>query len=1029
MVDKKQSTLKSIKEKNEELQFKNNLSNVQPKNTDRLTNNRSFGNDKLKQMNLSEINHDLNKSNQTDVIRNKEVFLPEDSIMLNKIIKTEKSNHEANNTSRQKIAIEQNKLVFRNRTIDRQSQFMSFNNNQNPSTNSLKYEKYPQSHNSVKISQSIYSMGNDVKSFREIDLNSIKSKSIISTNMIFDLYNGILADSEEIEVYLLVLKILDFDIKIISDVKSFVKFAESKFDEKILNLFMKRIGYCHFMNKISLVYEKSDRYMLNREKLGIQDLKNPKQLALSLGWLKTLIESINICHDFELKIALLHPSLLFVDQEGIKMIDYIFSEILKDYEFNSNLDVALFFGFYDIKRVNEIFRGENDSKLALKSDVILLCEVINFFYSENQKSSFSNYVYLIEKDFLLKNVKFQNFLMKNEVKEVKHFLSEVLNINFLEVKNIKDANFKFNEMVSSVLSVVNCEENDCKEESKLINLFCSHMLCNKCANEHACEKQSKVKDEFYNQFNKYKNKIEELKNMASKVNMPKQNFSVYFTKNIEPSFSKINNIHKKYETFLIMNEEKLNHMIEVVENILINKKTNEYQTMIKFKDDLKGKLKKIVTDVQQNLLKQNETNQKDQQGKNSFQKKKSIYEGILEKNIDQYDKLFEEFNKLNELINKYEDYLQGEKDLKMHLNYNINIKFLLGKIYEKSIDFLKELKDKHYTKFISKTKEFTKQLLESYKIFSDSHQRDIIEELEITEHRYLGTVELKQNIVLFYDTQANTNSDGDESYEKKIKLSYDEDITPKYIIPLCRWVNLKTRLIISGGIYKNVNGKEDTVKNVYYIDYEEDDEKDNLVRKVHKLPDMITARDQHCFIIANDFYLISIGGSKTETCEIFNFLSNEWTSLPNLDVPRYNCSAYVHNNLEVYLFFGLIGPPQEKNLQYSDNILRLKLYTNSNSEIGWDQINYKGDRVNICLNGIISMNDNHIYILGGRIPGENNYSNLTYTFDTELQTISESKSKLHKKLCFLECNFLKCNHNDYRFALYSSDFHLVKLNL
>ena len=1027
MVDKNPNNLKSIQEIKEENEIRKNLSVLNPRSSERLM-NKSHNNENAKQNNFSVLNPALNKSNLTENIRNKENFLPESSTISHKILNTDKPAEQT--TSNQKIVIEQNKLVFGS-SKDKQTQFISFNNKIFQNQSSMKNDKSQPSRYSIKLSQSNYSLRNDIKSFKEIDFDHIKAKYRVSTNMIFDLYNAIIiVDNSEFEVYLLVLKIIDFDIKIIYDMKSLIKHAENTFGDIISNLFMTRLGYCQFMNKICLIYEKSNKLVFNKENLGIDDFKDPIQLSKSLCWFKTLIERMKICHNNNIKLSLLHPSLLFIDQEGIQIIDYIFKEMLKEYDFSSNLDVALFFGFYDIKKVNEIFRGENDPKLGLKNDVILLCEVINYFFSDNQKLSFSNYVFQIEKDFLLKNSKFPNFLMKNEVKEVKNYITDVLNINFLEIKNVKDAYSIFNEMITSILSVVNCQQKGCKEQSKTMDIFCSHLLCIKCLNNHVCDRIDKSNVEFNKEYNRYRNKIEELKSMANNIILPKQNFSSYFSKIIEPSFIKINNIHKKYEIFLITNEERLNHMIEVVENILTYKKDNEHQSIVGFKDYLKEKIKQIVTDVQENLQKQNEKNKKDQKDKKAFKKKKSIYEGILDKNISHYDKVFEDFNKLTTLINKYEEYLQVEKDLKMHLNYNININFLLGKIYDKSFEFLKELRDKHYTKFLSKTKDFTRQLLESYKMFSEPHHHDILEELEITKHRYVGTVELKQNILLFYDTEAIIESGDDTSNEKKIKLNFDEDITPKYIIPLSRWVNLKTRLIISGGIYKNNSGKEITVKNMYYIDYSEEDyEEESLVRKVHKLPDMITERDQHCFITSNDFFLISIGGSKTETCEIFNFLTNQWSSLPSLDVPRYNCSAYVHNNLEVYLFFGLIGPPQEKNLNYSDNILRLKLYTNSNSELAWDNIQYKGERVNICLNGIIPTKDNYVYILGGRIPGENNYSNLTYTFDTELQTITESKSRLHKKLCFLECNFLNCDHNEYRVALYSSDFNLVKLNI
>jgi hypothetical protein len=400
--------------------------------------------------------------------------------------------------------------------------------------------------------------------------------------------------------------------------------------------------------------------------------------------------------------------------------------------------------------------------------------------------------------------------------------------------------------------------------------------------------------------------------------------------------------------------------------------------------------------------------------------------------------MFEIYNALNVLIAKYEDYLSAERDLKMHLNYNINIKFLLGKIFDKSVEFLNELKTNHFSKFLAETKIFTEKLLDSYLPFQEFEHLNILEELRVEENMFAGTVELKQNIIIMYDLYEK--SDQKMMNERKIKLNFEESITPKYIIPLCRWVNLKSKLVISGGIYKNSEGLEITVKNVYYLDFEIDSEKETFQRKVFKLPDMFEARDQHCFISLNDFYLLCIGGSKTDSCEMFNFLTNEWTKLPDLDKPRYNSSAYVHNNLEVYLFFGLIGEKNgpkrdqegnmvKKDLQFTDSIMKLKLYSSSNKELYWEEVKYRGERINVCLSGIIGLNENTVYILGGRVPGENNYSNQSFAFDPETHSVTNGKVTLPKKLCFLECNFLNSKHNDFNFVLYSSDFHLVKMKI
>ena len=687
--------------------------------------------------------------------------------------------------------------------------------------------------------------------FKEFSAEKVKSKFQLITNYLFELYSGIITNEEtDVEVFMITFRIIDYDVKIIENIKKYILNVEQKLknNQKIFNFFLNRLGFCKIHNRIHFVYEKSNMQLLDFETLG-ENLNDKNKVVQKLFVFKSLVDNIKECHNNEIKLTLIHPNLIFIDQNNvIKMVDFIFPQLFKNYDFNSNLDIALYFGFFDLMKVNEIINELNDKKLGFKNDIILLCLILNFYFSKdtenNSTISYCKLMYELEKDYILKNTQLLNLLKFNQNTEIKNFILQTLKTNYYEIKSMKEAETAYSEMLNILIKSIKCDGKDCKEEAKNMKLVCFHLVCKKCLTSHKCSKLMEGKSEFDVQYNIYRNKIDELKSMANKITLPKQNFSKYFSKNIEPTFSKINEMHKKYEVFFNMNEQKLNNMIEVVENILLKKKNTEHTRIVKFKDDLKDDLKKIVTDVQENLLKQNEKNKLDSSkigelNESKLSKpeiKKSIYEGILDKNVQNYDKLFETFDILNVLINKYENYLTAERDLKMHLNYNINIKYLLGKIYDKSAEFLNELKTTHFSKFINETKQFTDKLLESYSPFAEFEHLNILEELKANENIFIGTVELKQNLIIIYDINLIVEKDSQKN-EKKITLIFPEDVYPKYIIPLSRWVNLKSKLVVSGGLYKNIEKLDIISKNVYYIDFEVEDE--NLQRNVNKLPDML----------------------------------------------------------------------------------------------------------------------------------------------------------------------------------------------
>ena len=878
--------------------------------------------------------------------------------------------------------------------------------------------------NEMSLDNSLISKNLSEYTFIEIDCNSFKNKYLCKSNYIFDLFSGILNyKNEDIEddeeVFLLVIKIIDYDSIPLKKIKSFIDNSLEDYNRNFKHFFLKRIGYCNIANKFCLIYEKSNTSLFNFDTLKITDLKDINQLTKVIYCFQSLVNNLNICHENGLRISLIHNDLLFFNKKGIKMIDFIFSKLFYEYDFNSNLDIALYFGYYGKTEVNELFRGFCDNKLLYKNDVILLTLTMNYLFSNN--SSYCNFIYELEKDFILENKSFENFLINNQVEEIKSFISEILNINYKEIHLMKVAQVNFEKIVKKMIGKIKCEQSKCKYSSKFMCYNCFQFMCKSCSKDHKCliQKESN-KGKLYIE---YKNKLSELKNLAYNMNIPRLKFFNYFKTNVNPTFKKIKNLHKKFEIFIRNNEDKLKEEIRVLVAILEKKNYNEHKNILNFRDKLQNDLKAIIDEVQKKLQGKTDEKENDKVKLNESQssnRKKSIYDGILDKNIKN-DKYINSFNELKEQIENYEKFKDSDKDLRTELNYNLNLNFIVDKIYGKSLIFLEKFITLYLPNILDQNNEFSKILIDAYNSFDLIDNSNILNELKTKDNYCIGTVDLKQNLVILYDILASN----DINIERKIMLNFQENIVPKYIIPLCRWVNLKNRLIISGGIFKTQLGREVISKSAYYIYF--DLENESNTRNVIKLPDMLNERDQHCFISINDFFLLSIGGSRTSTCEEFNFFTNKWTYLPSLDSPRYNCSAYIHNSVEVYLFFGLIGPPLDKKLIFSDSILRLKFFKSSKSDSFWENIIYIGEKINVCLNGIVSLSNNTVLITGGRIAGDNNYSNLNFSFDPESLIIMSSETILEKKLCFLESNFLKTNKEDFNYVLYSSDFNLIKL--
>jgi hypothetical protein len=397
-----------------------------------------------------------------------------------------------------------------------------------------------------------------------------------------------------------------------------------------------------------------------------------------------------------------------------------------------------------------------------------------------------------------------------------------------------------------------------------------------------------------------------------------------------------------------------------------------------------------------------------------------------------------EYKEYEDKLYELKKLLEVSKNEKKSLNFNIKFNSAMDNLKYKSQIYLDQLKKEFFHNFNETVEKFTSQLNELYdktglsSATSENYffggfdtegkienSLDIYKLHLMKQNEIIATVDIKQNSFIII----NYKNTEDEKFLPTFPRDYGPE--PRCIMQNCRWVNLKNILFVSGGVYRDIEGKEVCSKKAFFIEYEAISS--NQTRVVQVVKEMFDGRDQHCLLYANDYYVIAIGGFRTKTCEQYNLLKNEWTPLPSLEVKLYNTSAVLFNNINVYVFFGLISPPKNKyDLNFNQEIYRLKLPSSNKEDDKWERINYKGERISLCLNSLLNVNETEIYIIGGRNQGDN-FSNFSYRFEPFTGNLSQNNMNLGKKLCFLESNFLKIPEDEY--ALYSSDFHFVKFKI
>ena len=241
--------------------------------------------------------------------------------------------------------------------------------------------------------------------------------------------------------------------------------------------------------------------------------------------------------------------------------------------------------------------------------------------------------------------------------------------------------------------------------------------------------------------------------------------------------------------------------------------------------------------------------------------------------------------------------------------------------------------------------------------------------------------------VLTYNSNKNTNT--------MKKVEFPTLLGIKHFLKDCSWINYKNRLFILGGEFKSKKSK-------IFIEY------NSHKNTFKRLPDSKHAHKGHSLIV-HDNCIYCIGGGQDE-CEKFDFNENTWSVLPKMAFAQENPVLYIYNDI-LYSFFGI-----NENGKYIDNIQKLNL---KSAKAKWTNVNYNRNGCNLKMYGcgIIKMDENRIYFLGGKL--ENEVSKSMIEFDLSSMKANKNENTLGQNAYFKESMMLKIGED--QFGNYSID--------
>jgi hypothetical protein len=855
--------------------------------------------------------------------------------------------------------------------------------------------------------------------YGEIPLTEINYIQIKSSCNLFDIYEGVYKKDNK-PVIITTIKFLD----IISNIEEFHKrmvnnkINEDKFLDRSIasrkTVQLKKLGYYfnNAENYLSYIYYKEDFTIINLEELFLS-IKCEDRKIVKLQLFHDIIKTMKIYHRFNKRYSIIHPMMFVLCDRGFSLMDLFLDDIIQTVDRFKNFQLCSFFGYFEMDKISEIDEFDKIEKNRTyenyyNTDIILCVLNLAFLFSPQNKNIFGDsnlyekLVHDLQKDYLTKNASFNNFLLNVKDEKIKKFISKHLFLNIKDFSKIEDFLGDFEKMLIEEYDLFFCFDCDEKEENydenlmkvdlninelKFLNYSCFHILCRICknSNSHKCKDIHESNFSFFHKH--YSSEVKRLIDITDRLPPLDEELKLFseFDEPLKKVFSEISNEHIKLDRLVRKEDEKLNSILQYTDQILNKRITDDIEQIDLLYNDLEKRVLKLKIQIEEINI-----------GKENPDKKLEQINNILkEENLEDY------VLTLDNTIKNFESFLNKTQEMKNRTNFDIRVHNVLDKMQQKTNNLFNQvseisLNQRDFLKSLDISAEIITKILKEYEVNSEN---SVLNELSSLNANYqlIATLNAEKNkVYIIYDPK---------KYET-IRLNFQT--SQEQLLSNCRYINLKTKMIITGGSTKISD--QDVPSNLcYYIDFFE---KSHNERKVNSLKPMNFQRDKHSMVRLNDFGLMAIGGMQTNTCEEYNLIGDTWKIKPSLNKIRYNTSVFVHNEIDLYVFFGLLGNHDRntKNLIYNEDIERLNL---SNSDANWEVINVNFEesieRREISLAGVLKSKDpNEIFILGGKNNNENSFSNLFYKYEFSKMTLSQlSSRKLTTNITFPNPNFVK----------------------
>ncbi len=560
--------------------------------------------------------------------------------------------------------------------------------------------------------------------------------------------------------------------------------------------------------------------------------------------------------------------------------------------------------------------------------------------------------------------RFQFNFNKNTYNNINHENNNLLNLKSERYENKRKENIIKNEYFNSNYDI-DSDENNIKNDKikkKNDNVFpiINNNKKNKIIDENLYEKNNFI-EPFLN--------LNENKILSS--NNSKNDFDSKIENEIQIPIVKKQKINEEKNKEISKENKILNQLNDKSKEIL-----NQNKILNQSKDSAKG------------ISNQNSILNLGKEKRNDIIKQDSIFNQSKDK--------IEDIKNKNSILNKSKD-REKEKEKEKEIQNQLKDK-LKEKVLNEKINQPKDILNSKINDKISKEVK-TQKTLEQYV----DKKKNIQQENQIINHKQQNDY----NIIFSYEHLNEDNHNFIFIYNNQTKQIscyqvYQENNNIKFPFLRSKGINIKNSYYITGGYEKNKQSNT-----CFQLSYKDD----NIIIKEDSKMNFNRASHNIIYIPSKNRIVVSSGENNKE-CEYLdlnNKNNRRWIKFSKLNEYRGNASMFCINERYIYCiggynFFNQCMSQGYEVLDLDDKNLFWKFY-------------HISDLLNICLMGIVNLDDKNIILVGGECNKKylnNVYHVILEDNKSKISSVNERKNIIDKEIMFYNSqNFININNNQF----------------